>query len=227
MKILALALLLFALVSCAFAQQNYVGRFDSFVGFSFLDTPKMNLLERGFITEEGVNINRWLGMGADFSVMTGHSGLRVDQLVSADRAAALEYFGPYGVTDSYAIPYNSTTYTYCIGPEITIRKMKGLRKVTLFFHPDIGAIHQIVTADAKTPLAQMVVAALVPGGKRSDTTYFYGVGAGAQYALTRHFGVRLTADFVLQHLFSNLLADSRTALRIGIGPTFSFGKNVQ
>jgi hypothetical protein len=227
MKKALLLVLLFAASACAFAQQDYVGRYDSFVGFTYLDTPLMNLMERGFITEEGVNINRWLAVGADFSVMTGHSGLKIGELVPADRAGALAYFGPYGVTDAYAVPYDSTTYTYTIGPQINIRKIHKLKKVSLFIHPDIGAIHQIVTADPHTTLDTMIVNALVPGGKRPDTTYFYGVGGGAQYAISKHFGLRFTADFVRLHLFSNLLADSRNSLRIGIGPSFNFGKNVK
>jgi hypothetical protein len=226
MKKILWCVLFLSISACAFAQQDYVGRFDSFVGFSYLDTPLMNLMERGFITEQGVNINRWLAMGADFSVMTGHSGLKIGELVPADRDLALQYFGPYGVTDAYAVPYNSTTYTYSVGPQINIRKIPRLKKVSLFVHPDIGAIHQIVTADPHTALDQMLVAALVPGGKRPDTTYFYGVGGGAQFAISKHFGLRMTADFVRLHLFSNLLADSRNSLRIGIGPSFNFGKNV-
>jgi hypothetical protein len=224
MKRFVLATLLLAFSGCAFAQQSYVGRYDSFVGYTYLDTPKMNLMERGFITQEGINITRWLAFGADFSVMTGHSGLKIGELVSADRNAALTYFGPDGVTDAYAVPYNSTTYTYTAGPQINIRKFK---KTTIFLHPDVGAIHEKVTADAKTQLDQMLVGALVPGGSRSDTTYFYGVGGGLQYSLSKHFGLRFTADYVHLHLFSNLLADSRNSFRFGIGPAFSFGKNVK
>lgn len=226
MKKVLLLVLFLAASACAFAQQDYVGRYDSFVGFTYLDTPMMNLTERGFITQEGVNITRWLAFGADFSALTGHSRLTVGSLVPADRAAALAYFGPYGVTDSYGVPYNSTTYTYTFGPQINIRKVPKLKKVTLFIHPDIGAIHQIVTADPKTALDKMITNAVVPGGKRPDTTYFYGIGGGAQYSISKHIGLRFTADFVHLHLFSDLLADSRNSLRLGIGPSFNFGKNV-
>jgi opacity protein-like surface antigen len=220
MKKFVLAMLLLAFSTCAFAQQDYVGRFDSSAGFTYLDTPKMNLMERGFITQEGVNINRWLAFGFDFSVMNGHSDLTVGDLVPVDRAAG----NAYGFPNSYGIPYNSVTSTYTVGPQINIRKLK---KVTIFVHPDIGAIHEKVTAAPVNASQVALVAALVPGGSRSDTTYFYGVGGGVQYAVTKHFGVRVTTDFVHLHLFSNLLADSRNSLRIGIGPTFNFGKNVK
>ena len=220
MKKVLLLVLLFAASVSAFAQQDYVGRYDSFVGFTYLDTPKMNLMERGFITQEGVNLTRWLAFGADFSMMTGHSDLTVGSLVPADRTAANDA----GFPDAFGVPYNSTTYTYTAGPQINYRKFK---KVTLFIHPGLGAIHEKVTADPKTLVQNELVAALVPGGTRADTTYFYGVGGGMQYAVTKHIGLRFTADFVHLHLCSNLLADSRNSLRFGIGPTFNFGKNVK
>jgi opacity protein-like surface antigen len=220
MKKVLLLVLLFAASVSAFAQQDYVGRYDSFVGFTYLDTPKMNLMERGFITQEGVNLTRWLAFGADFSMMTGHSDLTVGSLVPADRTAA----NNAGFPDAFGVPYNSTTCTYTAGPQINYRKFK---KVTIFIHPGLGAIHEKVTADPKTLVQNELVAALVPGGTRSDTTYFYGVGGGMQYAVTKHIGLRFTADFVHLHLFSNLLADSRNSLRFGIGPTFNFGKNVK
>ncbi len=220
MKKLILAILLVAFSACASAQQSYVGRYDAFAGFSYLDTPKMNLMERGFITQEGININRWLAFGFDFSVMDGHSDLKIGELVPADRQAA----NSLGFPNSFGVPYNSVTYTYTAGPQINIRKFK---KVTIFVHPDLGAIHEKVTAAPKTTLQGLLANALVPGGTRSDTTYFYGVGGGLQYGLTKHFGIRFTADYVRLHLFSNLLADSRNSLRFGIGPSFNFGKNVK
>jgi hypothetical protein len=129
-----------------------------------------------------------------------------------------------GLPDSFGVPYNSITYTYTAGPQINIRKFK---KITLFVHPDLGAIHEKVTADAKTPTETALVAVLVPGGTRSDTTYFYGVGGGVQYSLTKHFGLRFTADYVHLHLFPNVLAYGRDSFRFGIGPAFNFGKNVK
>ena len=220
MKKIFLTALLLVFSACAFAQQSYVGRYDAFAGFTYLDTPRMNLMERGFITQEGININRWLAFGVDFSVMDGHSDLKIGDLVPADRNAAHSL----GFPDSFGVPYNSITYTYTAGPQINIRKFK---KVTLFVHPDLGAIHEKVTAAPKTTLQTLVTNALVPGGSRPDTTYFYGVGGGLQYGLTKHFGLRFTADYVHLHLFSNLLADSRNSFRFSIGPSFNFGKNVK
>lgn len=226
MRKLFLMSLLLSLSVCAFAQQDYVGRYDSFVGFSYLDTPKLNLLERGFITEEGVNLNRWLALGVDFSVMQGHSGITpADIKTSVLAQIPAPVLAQLAAIPGYALPYNSTIYTYTAGPQINYRKFK---KVTLFVHPDLGAIHATATATPKTPI-DVAVLTLLPnlnGGKLKDTTYFYGIGGGAQYHFTKHVGVRFTFDYVHVFLFSGVLANSRNAYRFGIGPSFNFGKNV-
>jgi hypothetical protein len=46
-----------------FAQQEYVGRYSAFVGYSFLDSPKLNLFENGFDGTFGINIKRWVAFG--------------------------------------------------------------------------------------------------------------------------------------------------------------------
>jgi hypothetical protein len=219
MKKLFLAALLLTLSVCAFAQQEYVGRFDGFAGYSYLDTPKLDLMERGFITQEGINLNRWLAFGVDFSVIDGHSSI----LPKDVKPSTLVGLPPQFLAGLF-IPFNSVTYTYTAGPQINIRKFK---KVTIFIHPDIGAIHESVTARPVGPIQTAVVGVLAPKGAISDTTYFYGVGGGAQYHFTKHVGIRVTADFVHLYLFSNLLASSRSALRMGVGPYFNFGNNVK
>jgi hypothetical protein len=230
MKKLFLTALLLALSVCAFAQQDYVGRYDAFAGYAYLDTPKLNLMERGFITQEGINLNRWLAFGVDFSVIDGHSTIfpndtKLASTLNAE-VAGLKALGQLPPNYVLFVPFNSVTYTYTAGPQINIRKFK---KVTIFIHPDIGAIHETVTArpNPADPFQTAVVNVLAPnGGKISDTTYFYGIGGGAQYHLTPHVGIRVTADFVHLYLFSDLLASSRSALRMGVGPYFNFGKNV-
>ncbi len=61
MKALITLLSLFISLS-AFAQQDYVPRYDAFAGFSYLHSPELNLEERGFNGEFGVNATRWLAM---------------------------------------------------------------------------------------------------------------------------------------------------------------------
>jgi hypothetical protein len=75
MRKLFLAALLLSLSVCAFAQQDYVGRFDVFTGFSYLDSPKLDLEQHGFNTQIGYNARRWLALGLDYSIQFGHASL--------------------------------------------------------------------------------------------------------------------------------------------------------
>lgn len=229
MKKLFLAMLLVSLSVCAFAQQSYVGRYDMYAGFSYLDTPELNLMERGFITQEGININKWLAFGIDYSVMDGHSTIFPSEIkqsvLTGKLLPLLGSLPPGAIPPGYSlfVPYNSTTSTFTAGPQLNYRHFK---KVTLFIHPDIGAIHETVTPRPKDPIQTGVVRVLAPAGKISDLTYFYGVGGGTQYHVTKHIGVRFTFDFVHVYLFSDLLKNSRNAYRFGIGPYFNLGENV-
>jgi hypothetical protein len=71
-----------------------------------------------------------------------------------------------------------------------------------------------------------VVAQLAPSGRKTDWTKFYGFGGGIDLNLTRRFGLRIQADLVHDHLFNDLLKDSRNTVRLSIGPAVQFGKNV-
>lgn len=231
MKKLLLAAMLLTLSVCAFAQQDYVGRYDVFTGFSYLDSPKLNLQQRGFNTQIGVNLRRWLAFGVDYSIQEGRASLVVRDLKPSLQATLNGLAGP--AASLLSVPFDATTQTYTIGPQLTYRHMK---KVTLFAHPSIGAIHENISLNASKgvpqPLASIIVAALVQSNilnstKPNDTTYFYGLGGGADYNLTKHFHVRADVEFVHVFLYSDLLKDSRNSLRLSIGPTFSFGKNVR
>ncbi len=80
MKKLFLASLLLSLSVCAFAQQSYVGRFDVFGGFSYLNSPKLDLQQRGFNTQIGYNVTRWLAAGVDYSIQFGRASLVTSDL---------------------------------------------------------------------------------------------------------------------------------------------------
>ncbi len=99
--------------------------------------------------------------------------------------------------------------------------------MTLFVRPDLGAIHEMATLKPVDPIQTLIVGALAPGGKKSDTTYFYGVGGGFDLNASKHVAVRVTVDYVHTFLFDDLLANARNTVRISVGPTFRFGKNVE
>jgi len=245
MKKLILVVLLLSLSVCAFAQQNYVGRYDAFFGFSYLDSPKLDLQQRGFNTQLGVNLKPWIAMGLDYSIQTGRAALvtsdlkaqfatPLNQLVAAGQAGLLPVPAPPG----YVLwaPFDATTQTFTAGPQLAYRHFK---KVTFFVHPSIGAIHENISINPHDAFTQFIVLPALLGQlppiattpiiktlKPNDTTYFYGAGGGFDFNATKHVHLRADVEFVHVFLFSDLLANARNSVRLSIGPTFNFGKNV-
>lgn len=235
MKKLLLAALLLSLSACAFAQQDYVGRYDAFAGFSYLDSPKLNLQQRGFNTQLGVNVRRWLAMGFDYSIQSGRASLVPGDLKPGlagllNGQVALAKAGgilPAGYV--LFVPFDATTQTFTGGPQLAYRHFK---KATLFVHPSIGAIHERISLKAHDPFTSAVVQTLVAGGilkttKPADTTYFYGVGGGMDFNATKHVHLRADIEFVHVFLYSDLLNTARNSVRLSVGPSFNFGKNVR
>jgi hypothetical protein len=224
-KTIAAVVLVLIFVSAAYAQQEYVGRFDVFGGFSYFTSAKLNLVERGFNGQAGVNVFRWLAVGFDFSVFNGHTSLLATELnpsVQAQLAPLLATLPPGTVI---AVPFDATTYTYSAGPQINIRHFKP---VTLFVRPALGAINERVTTKPNSPLTVALVNSLVgPSGKVSDTVVFYGFGGGIDWNVTKHFAIRTAADFVHLNLFEGLLNGGRNSVRVSVGPAFHFGGNVE
>lgn len=221
MKTIVLFLILACFSPCAFTQQDYVPRYDAFAGFSYLNSPKLNLAERGFDGEFGINLNRWLAMGADYSIFTGHSDIRASDLkpaLQAQLVPLLPFLGP-----NPAVPFDSTTYTFTFGPQLNFRQLKW---VTIFVRPAIGGMHETATLKPNTPALVLVTAQLAPTGKKTDLKPFYGVGGGFDFNATKHFGLRVAADFVHVNLFDDLLNSGRNSVRLAVGPTFRFGRNV-
>jgi hypothetical protein len=79
-RLLVLLLFIVFVAGFALAQQDSVPRYDVFTGFSYLSSPHLNLFQRGFNGEAGVNVRRWVSLGGDFSVFTGHSSLTTSDL---------------------------------------------------------------------------------------------------------------------------------------------------
>lgn len=219
----------FFFASQAFAQQSYVGRFDAYAGFSYLDSPKINLVERGFHMQFGVRPKTWYTLGFDYSIASGHTDLTPSLLTTALQTQLATQFGQLAALGrlppgySLDVPFDSTSQEFAAGPQLSYRRWS---LVTLFIRPSIGAIHETATPHATDPLAALVVSQLAPSGKKEDWTGFYGVGGGFDLNLTRYFALRFQADFVHDHLFSDLLKEGRNTVRVGIGPAFQFGHNV-
>jgi len=121
------------------------------------------------------------------------------------------------------VPFDATTETFAAGPQIMIRHWTA---VTLFVRPSIGAIRESVELHPTDPIAQGIAAQLAPSGSKNDWTGFYGFGGGAEFNFGPHFSLRAQADFVHNHLFSDILRESRNTVRLSIGPAVHFGKNI-
>jgi hypothetical protein len=244
MKKLFLAVLLLSLSVCAFAQQDYVGRYDVYTGYSYLASPALNLSQRGFNTQLGYNARRWLAMGFDYSWQDGRGTLSpgalkpayktdVDGLIALGLEGALIPYGVPKLPSTYvaSVPFSAATQTFTAGPQLAYRHFKY---VTLFVHPSIGAIHEHINLEPWDPFTTFVAGpsgALVTAGvlnstHPSDTTYFWGAGGGFDLNATKHFHLRTDVEFVHVFLFSGLLENSRNSVRVSVGPTYNFGKNV-
>jgi len=213
----------------AFGQQAYVSRFDSFTGYTYLDSPAVGLGENGFHFQTGVRANTWLSLGFDYSISAGTLTLTPNLLLPSLQQQLGAELGqlaaagqiPAGYT--LKVPAHSRTQTFAAGPQFNYRHFS---KVTLFIRPSAGAIHEYATPQPVDPIAAGVAAQLAPSGHKVDTVVFYGVGGGVDLNFSRHVGLRMQADFVHDHLFSDLLQNGRNTIRMSIGPCFNFGHNI-
>ncbi len=220
---------LLPLVLClpAAAQQDYVGRYDAYAGFTYFSSGNINLAERGFHLQVGINPTRWYALGFDYSVSSGHTSL-IPKMLTDDLQELLQMqrerlAGRLPPGYSLTVPVDSETQTFAAGPQFVYRRF---RQVTFFIRPSVGAIREIATPKPQDPIAAAVVAQLAPSGEKQDWTAFYGVGGGVDLNFTRHVSLRLQGDFVHDHLFNDVLK-GRNTFRFAAGPAFHFGRNVQ
>lgn len=233
-KTLFVAVLFVALTSLtSFSQQTNIPMFSAFEAFSYLSTPSINLTQRGFDSDFGVNVRPWLTLGFDFSYNNGGSSLLPNYLNAATQAKLAPFLPLLPPGFALATPYNISTYTYEGGPQFNYRHF---RKFTLFARPALGALHATATPapnkcsqpqlDCAVILTQ--ISSLLLNGQKSesDTVVFYGFGGGVTWETTPHFGIRVATDYVHYDFFSNLLNGGRNSVRLTIGTKFSFGKNI-
>ena len=231
MMLLMLPACMLVLASPALGQkQTYVTRFDAFGGYAFLDSPSVSLFENGFATQIGVRPKTWYSLGFDYTYATGDLTLTADQLVPSlqqslgAQLAALAAAGRLPPGYSLKVLSHSKTQTFAVGPQLAYRRWEH---ATIFFRPLFaGAIYEVATPKPADPIATAIVAQLAPSGKKTDTTWFLGVGGGFDILLSHHFAIRTQVDVVHDHLFDDLLKDGRWTVRFSVGPAFNFGRNI-
>jgi hypothetical protein len=220
----------FLTIHYAYAQQDYVGRYDIYSGFAALDAPQVNLITRGYHLQAGWNWKTWAALGFDYSVTTGHTSLTPKLLPPAlqqqlaQQILQLIQAGVIPPTYQVYVPVDSNTQTFAAGPNFNYRKFQH---VTFFIRPSIGAVRETATARPHDLVTAGIAQELVPSGKKTDWTGFYGFGGGYDLNATRHIAIRMQTDIVYFHIFNDLLKDGRWDFRWAIGPTFHFGRNIK
>lgn len=213
-KILCLAVIILTGFALSAAAQQTVNRFDFMGGYSHLSSPSVSLEQNGFNTTFGVNMNRWLALGADFSWFTG------DGKIPVTDTKVYDTLKPFLGGTNPKVPFSAHTYTFAAGPQINIRHFD---KVMFFVRPGLGLLHERAKPTISPALVPLLP--LVPGLKpqMNDTVPFYGVGGGFEWNASEHVGLRFSADFVHTSLFADLL-QGRNAVRLTVAPTFKWGK---
>ncbi|MGA9719724.1 MAG: hypothetical protein WBQ79_15710 [Acidobacteriaceae bacterium] len=224
------ASLFFLTLNRAHAQQDYVGRYDIYNGYANLIAPKIDLTTRGYHLQAGWNWKPWIANGFDYSVTTGHTELTPDLLPTAlqqqlaQQILALIQAGVIPPTYQVYVPVDSTTQTFAAGPNFNYRKFK---RVTFFLRPSFGTVHETAAPHPHDAVTAAIAQELVPAGKKTDWTGFYGFGGGYDLNATKHIAIRMQTDIVYFHVFNDLLKDGRWDFRWSIGPTIHFGGNIR
>jgi hypothetical protein len=231
-RALLFATMFFVRAAAGSAQQDYVGRYNIYTGFSNLTTPGINSLNQiGFHLQAGVNLNRLIGSGFDYSVQTGDTSLTTDlatPALKAQLAALAAQFAQAGLLPpgyTFNLPLHALTQTFTMGVQLEYRHFEY---ATLFLRPSISAFRITATPHPlpQDLFAETVSKNLAPNGSLTDWTGAYGIGGGVDLKLTEHVWARTQLDAVWNYPFNSILANGSWAYRFSIGPSFKFGPNV-
>ncbi len=228
MKFLALLGLALFLCVPAFAQQeSSINRYTVYTGFDYFNSPGLSLSQRGFDVDFGVTLKPWIALGTDFSasgnsIITGNGTINGSSTIYAPILIAAAPLGapPPG---SINVPFNSTSYTFAVGPQFYWRKWQ---RVTFLGRPGLGGIHAAAHVALPPQLAGLLgeLGVSAPSAHQTDTTLFVGLGGGVDFNVSRRVALRFTTDWINTHLFSNLLTNRQNFVRITVGPTFRWGR---
>ena len=222
--------MIFVCMPAAAQEDVRINRYTVYTGFDYMTAPGLSLTQRGFDTDFGITVKPWLGLGVDFSAAGNNfiSGGGTINGTSTTYAPALAAFnlatqGLSPAPNEVNVSFKSTTYTIAAGPQIYIRKLK---RVTFLIRPGLGAIHASVDLSLDPRLGGLFqgLHLPVPSSHQSDTTYFVGLGGGFDVNVSRRVGLRVTADWINAHLYSDILTNRQNYFRFTIGPTWKWGQ---
>jgi hypothetical protein len=228
MKLQSLARVVLIVIPCLFplrsiAQQDYVARYDAYAGFVYFDTPKINLSERGFHLQSAYNLTPWLVLGVDYSNVNGTLNLVPTELAPALQAELAPLLAH--LTPGYhpAVPTSTFTQGFAAGPALVYR---GFKHVGLFIHPSLGYVREVATPHPDDVITTLAVSLFFPSKSELDWKPFYGLGGGADIGITSHVGLRMQTDVIWDELLDNFLSRGHWTVRLSIGPSLHFGKNI-
>jgi hypothetical protein len=204
------------------AQQKDINKYTLYTGFDSMISPARSLTEYGFDVDFGVTLKPWVALGGDFSAI-GNSIISGSGTIKGGETIYAPLLTGVGIApNSVQVPFKSTSYTFAAGPQFYLRKWE---KITLFARPGFGGIHESADLTFPSGLGGLLGQAgiPIPNSHQSDTTWFIGVGGGADFNVSRRVGIRVTVDWVNTHLFSDLLTGRQNYVRFTIGPTFRWG----
>src|SRR6201996_2357055 len=144
-----LVALFFPSAAISRAQQDYVGRYNIYTGFSDLSSPGLNSLNQiGFHLQAGLNTNRLIGTGFDYSVQTGDTSLTTNLAtpqLQAQLGALAAQFAQMGLLPpgyTFNLPLHAFTQTFTVGGQLEYRHFAY---ATLFLRPSLSAFRITAT----------------------------------------------------------------------------------
>ncbi len=167
--------------------------------FSYLNTAKNTINQRGFELSTGWNWTRWLTLGGDFCHYAGGGN----------------EWAPLPVVGNTDVPVNFNTYTMAVGTKFLWRKNKY---VVPFVRPGLGLVHEsyLTRQPAAIPFQLIPVAGTTGGEYRM----FYGAGGGLEIMnVVPHASIIMLSDYLRTRLF----AETLNSYRISTGLSWHFG----
>ncbi len=173
--------LLGSLLSVSAVAQIEIPQAQVTSSFSYLNTAKNSINQRGFEISSGYNWLKWLTLGGDFCHYSGNGT------------------APPGLLPiPVSVPFNVNTYTVAVGTKFLLRKSKW---VVPFARPGLGMVHE-------STLTTLPI--IVPPQAKAEYRMFYGAGGGFEiYHVVPHASIIVLSDYLRTRLFAQDLNSYR------------------
>jgi hypothetical protein len=189
--------LLISLLCVSAAAQMQIPQAQVTTSFSYLNSARDSINQRGFELSSGYNWLKWLTLGGDFCHYSGGGTLPASTALPLD------------------VPFNVNTYTVAVGTKFLLRKNKY---VVPFVRPGLGLVHESLVTVQPAAIPSQVLQ--IGGQSRAEYRMFYGAGGGFEiFHVVPHASVILLADYLRTRLF----AEDFNSYRISAGLSYHIG----